>query len=54
MTDQQYQLAIQILTALNTLEEFGVRESTIDEARDEAFEYNGFTSSQYCDYLDNI
>ena len=53
MTDNQYQLANQILDALNALEEFGVREGTIDEARDEAFEYNGFTTSQYQDYLEN-
>ena len=47
MTDTQMILAEQILSALNTLEEFGVREGTLDEARDEAFEYNGFTAAQY-------
>ena len=52
MTDTQIILAEQILSALNTLEEFGVREGTIDEARDEAFEYNGFTVAQYMEYLD--
>ena len=47
MTDTQIILAEQILSALNTLEEFGVREGTIDEARDEAFEYIGFTVAEY-------
>ena len=44
MTDTQIILAEQILSALNTLEEFGVVRA-LDEA--EAFEYNGFTAAQY-------
>ena len=51
MTTTQITLAEDILTVLNTLEEFGVREGTLDEARDEAFEYNGFTTAEYLEAI---
>ena len=51
MTTTEITLAEDILSLLNALEEFGVREGTLDEARDEAFEHNGFTSAEYLEAI---
>ena len=51
MTTDQIKLAEDILDKLNVLDELGVREGTIDEATNEAFEYNGFTVAEYLEAI---
>ena len=52
MTKQEIEIAEKILGLLNDLEELGIREGTYEEARDEAFAYNGFNSEDYLKAID--